>query len=162
MEQYGTCFSLIFTVDDSLGQDRLLDKTGQCLGRLENEIEDGYEITHFCSTAPKAYALRIASLTDPSDTKVVIKQKGISLTSSAKEKITFESMKDLVDKYIQDEEAYITTEQFMMKKSLRGGITSTIINKDTRVVMNKLRVLENSYSTLPFGYREACDIVMDI
>ena len=130
----------------------LLLCTGNYLGELTNEIEDGWEMQSFVGLGAKNYCYAMKNLVT-GEVKYVYKVRGITLNYRAKEQINYEHYYNLVT------EKYDSRQIFSPNNILRKAgykIVSKGQYKTHRMVNNKRRKLNPSnkedYSTLPYGY----------
>ena len=138
-----------------------LPPIGKYIGQLSDELvseeeSDAY-ITRFASCGSKNYAYEVFK--PHSNTKeIFIKVKGISLNFSAKNIVKFETMKTLIDEYVQslEETDFIQTVYEVPQQVFRINpfldITSEKIHKKYRFFYDKRRIIPSTYNTFPFGY----------
>ncbi|KAL3987174.1 homeobox protein Nanog [Sarotherodon galilaeus] len=121
---------------------------GRYLGDLTNELEQDDFITEFVAAGPKSYGYMTKK------GKVVLKAKGITQTHDVCERVNFESVKNLVDNYIDNSEGGPTLEapQHTILRNKTGfALKNSSFPKKFRVVYDKRRLLPGGL-TLPFGY----------
>ncbi|XP_025766946.1 uncharacterized protein LOC112848118 [Oreochromis niloticus] len=121
---------------------------GRYLGDLTNELEQDDFITEFVAAGPKSYGYMTKK------GKVVLKAKGITQTHDVCERVNFESVKNLVDNYIDNSEGGPTLEapQHTILRNKAGfALKNSSFPKKFRVVYDKRRLLPGGL-TLPFGY----------
>lgn len=144
--------SIIFTAKN----DEYIPDTGLYLGELTNEVvsNDNHEsfIAKFISCGPKNYCFEIFNpLKNESD--FICKVKGLSLNFETNIIINFESMKKLIDEYLN--ELNINSLKVPQLKFTTNDFNEIETNykfKDFQLVYDK-RMLRNDYTTLPFGYK---------
>ena len=118
--------------------------TGKNLGQLTDEIKDGKYIVEYVSAGPKNYAYK----KDNGETNALV--KGFALNHTTAKSINFESIKDIVT---NDQSKKIITEQLKFSRDKVNWTNSTsIIKKTYRLVYDK-RILNEDFTTLPFGWR---------
>ena len=131
-----------------------LSQPGQPEPRLGNYIGDltdelgGEHITVFASGGPKNYGYKT------SGGKTDIKVRGITLDCTARQKVNFESMCELVSLRAECGVTGTVTLDipFRITRNTRTKeIQTKRMKKDYRVVYNK-RVIVDGYKTLPYGY----------
>ena len=120
---------------------------GSYIGDLTDEL-GGEHITVFASVGPKNYGYKT------SGGKIDIKVRGITLDCTARQKVNFESMCELVS--LRAECGVTGTVSvdipFRITRNTRTKeIQTKRMKKDYRVVYNK-RVIIDDYKTLPYGY----------
>lgn len=132
------------------------------MGQLSSELPDGWVMNSIVCIAPKAYAYRLQSVADPTQTVDHIKAKGITLDFNNRSKVSMDSLKNLLDSYYEKEVSPIVTERSEITRKL-GKISTKIITKNVQVVHNKCRVLfgDQKYQTLPYGYCANLSLVND-
>ncbi|KAL3984299.1 histone H2B [Sarotherodon galilaeus] len=121
---------------------------GRYLGDLTNELEQDDFITEFVAAGPKSYGYMTKK------GKVVLKAKGITQTHDVCERVNFESVKNLVDNYIDNSEGGSTLEapQHTILRNKAGfALKNSSFPKKFWVVYDKRRLLPGGL-TLPFGY----------
>lgn len=124
--------------------------TGEQLGELKDELS-GDTIVEWVSSGPKSYAYKTSS------DKVVLKAKGITQNYENREEVCFDSLKDLVEGYIDsqnpDEPAteIITSRRSIVRKKTGFILQNATQQKRYRVVYDKRRLLPDG-KTLPFGF----------
>ncbi|KAF1745905.1 hypothetical protein GCK72_022352 [Caenorhabditis remanei] len=156
MEKVGA-ENLIYTDTDSIAYtvplnavDPLKDEYGPFLGQLTNELKG--VMTEFVSLGPKTYCYK-QTLEDGTE-QVVRKAKGLTLTSEADKRVTFDIMKKMVEDVLaQAPGTVVRVPQQVMKRDRLHNIYSGSQQKMLRYTFNKRRVLQDG-STLPLGY---CD-----
>lgn len=159
--------SLLYTDTDSLlfyhkkGENPLESLIGPKMGQLASEIEPGWIMKAFVCIAPKAYAYRL-ELQDGSKSQDTVKAKGLTLDFQNKEKVKFDSMKNLLDNFYEMEPATIATERTEIVRKL-GKISTKSRTKEVRIVHNKSRVLfgDLKYHTEPYGFSKNMSIIND-
>ena len=117
---------------------------GNYLGELTDELDEGDYITQFVSAGPKNYAYTT------SKGKAMCTVKGFTQTFSTKEKINFDSIKNIVTK---DREGSIQVPQMIFVRDKKNWTISTEVrNKKYGFVYNKRKLIYDNLTTLPFGY----------
>lgn len=123
--------------------------TGERLGELKDEL-NGDRIVEWVSSGPKSYAYKTSS------DKVVLKAKGITQNYENRVQVCFDSLRELVDGYVdhhdpQTADEIITSQRSIVrdKKGLR--LRNATLKKRYRVVYDKRRLLPDG-TTLPFGF----------
>lgn len=139
---------------------------GKFIGQLSNELvsegEGDAYITRFVSCGSKNYAYEVFKPHSNSK-EIFIKVKGISLNFSAKNIVKFETMKNLIDEYVQSIEepdfnqTVYEVPQQVFKINPFLDITSEKIFKKYRFFYDKRRIILFTYETLPFGYNNLND-----
>jgi hypothetical protein len=151
--------SLVYLFD-SLDSNAVHPEYGSHLGQWTNELPASEHIVQFVSSGPKSYAYVTSSGSK------TIKIKGLTLTYSALQSISFESMKALVLHYV-DPEMYPLPEDFEQDGTIavtyptkikRDRISFTIyhepLTKKFKVTYGKRLLLrDGSFNTIPFGYK---------
>ncbi|XP_077198782.1 uncharacterized protein LOC143839922 isoform X2 [Paroedura picta] len=120
---------------------------GDYLGELTSEVPAGVHITEFVSAGPKTYAYRL------SNGEIFLKVKGITLNSANREKITFESLKDLVFTHVSGSEpGKITVSHPGIVRGRNNFVIKTKnLTKTQKVVYDK-RVLKEEFKSVPYGF----------
>lgn len=135
--------SLIYVVRE--GESPL--EVGNYLGDLTDEL-GGDSIQEFVSAGPKTYAYQTRN-----QKKVVMRAKGITQTRECSERVNFDSVRELVEGYLQgSKEGVIVTPQHDIvrdKKSIT--LKNRSFFKKFKVVYDKRRLFADG-TTLPFGY----------
>jgi hypothetical protein len=148
--------SVIFRYKDGTAK----PDTGDYLGNLADEIAKDYGVnakcTKFCSLGPKVYAMEIwpENVNEPITT---IKVKGVTLTASALDLITFQSMIDLAQDYVNNNGdtskcKRLSIPQMQIRPTKMQTIETKHFDKTFRAMSEKRRI--NGNDTLPFGYCE--------
>ena len=122
-------------------------RLGNYIGDLTDEL-GGDHITVFASGGPKNYGYKT------SGGKTDIKVRGITLDCTARQKVNFESMCELVSLRAECGVTGTVTVDipFRITRNTRTKeIQTKRMKKDYRVVYNK-RVIIDYYKTLPYGY----------
>ena len=143
--------SIIFlqqNIDCPTEPDKLL---GSALGDLTDELDSGDYIVEFVCGGPKHYMYR----TKDGVIKVVI--KGIRMTSATEKVITFERLRDMVLKDLEEqEECKVVEHGFFVRDVKKGEVKCIDRKKLYRVVYNKRRIVKSCYNamtdTVPFGW----------
>ena len=143
--------SVIFSAKEN----EFIPNTGIYLGELTNEVatkdEPNAYITKFLSCGPKNYAFQVFY---PNANKFdyVIKIKGLTLNFETNVLINFNSMKNLIDKYSQTYNCFISVPQTKFITTDFNDILTKNGAKTFKLVFDK-RMLTENYKTLPFGYK---------
>ena len=122
-------------------------RLGHYIGDLTDEL-GGEHITVFASGGPKNYGYKT------SGGKIDIKVRGITLDCTARQKVNFEPMCELVHLRVECGVTGTVSVDipFRITRNTRmKEIQTKRIKKDYRVVYNK-RVIIDDYKTLPYGY----------
>ena len=135
--------SVIFVSQPGQPEPRL----GNYIGDLTDEL-GGEHITAFASGGPKNYGYKTNT------GKTEVKVRGITLDCTARQKVNFESMCELV--FLRTEcgvTGTVTVDiPFRITRNTRTKeIQTKRMKKDYRVVYNK-RVIIDDYKTFPYGY----------
>ncbi|XP_035981580.1 uncharacterized protein LOC118556952 [Fundulus heteroclitus] len=135
--------SLIYVVKP--GQTSL--ELGNYLGDLTDEL-GGDTIQQFVSTGPKSYAYQTRN-----QKKVVMRCKGITQTQECSERVNFDSVKELVESYLQGSTGgVLEAPQHTIRRDKRNfQLKNTTFQKKFRLVYDKRRLFPDG-TTLPFGY----------
>ena len=135
--------SLIYVVKE--GETPL--EVGNYLGDLTDEL-DSDSIQEFVAAGPKSYAYQTRS-----KRKVVMRVKGITQTQECCELVNFDSVRELVEGYIQNSrQGVIEVPQHTITRDKRGFVLKNLsFRKKFRVVYDKRRLFADG-TTLPFGY----------
>ena len=125
------------------------------MGQLTDEVATNEKpnlfIDEFVSAGPKNYAYSIFN-PDDNSREYVIKVKGIKLNTDTLEKITFDSIKSLVDEYIFDNmNREITVSQPKFNLNWNHDILMKKNDKKYKLVYTN-RIIQPDYSTRPYGY----------
>jgi len=124
---------------------------GTQLGEWEDECKPGEEITHFVSLAPKTYAYRVEK---PDGTmKEVVKAKGITLHAAASEKITYQSLKNMLNLTAEE---IIRVRQFTIDYNQKNqNVRSRTMEKELvfnpTLLKGMLKGNAPNFFTVPFG-----------
>ena len=122
--------------------------TGQYLGDLTNELEDGDYIQSFVSGGPKAYAYTTQK------GQTVVKWKGITLNAKNAAVVTHDALKRLVDAFVSnplDSQCLYAKTDTITRNKKTLHLKNASVQKRVRIVYNKRRVFSD-YTTLPYGY----------
>ena len=152
--------SVIFRYKE--GEDK--PETGDYLGQLADEISKDYgpraKCKKFVSLGPKVYALEIwpENATEPI---VPIKLKGITLTEKVLDIVTFQSMLNLANEYLEnlgdsEECSNLSVPQMQIRPTKLQTIETKTFDKIVRAMSEKRKIIHDGegYDTLPYGY---CD-----
>ncbi|PIC24334.1 hypothetical protein B9Z55_017711 [Caenorhabditis nigoni] len=131
-------------------EDPFGDLKGQQLGYLFSEIAEGSELVEVMTMAPKTYELKVKNA-DGSFSHTV-KAKGITMISWNSESITFNTMKQAMDKYMKD--GFTEPLRGEMLRFRRGddaldGIWTCTMKKQLNPKMDKGHYVEGV--SIPFG-----------
>ena len=135
----------------------LMPSLGNYLGDLTDELScgnigckkqncSGHWIVEFISCGPKNYAYKLNT------NEVVCKVRGFSLNFSASQIINFDSMKEVLDNWLNSDESKLKTiKTEIRRKKHECIIYSRQVEKHYGVVYDK-RQVNNGYNTIPYGY----------
>ncbi|XP_057711360.1 uncharacterized protein LOC130928654 [Corythoichthys intestinalis] len=143
---YSDTDSLIYVVGP--GEEPL--PLGNYLGDLTDELAND-SIEEFVSAGPKSYAYQTRQTK-----KTVIKVKGITQTYACSQRVNFDTIKDLVDGYVDHcgvgTPRTINTPQHIIVRDKKSfELRNKSFQKTFKVVYDKRRLLAGG-KTLPFGY----------
>jgi len=135
---------------------------GQYLGQLTDEVATADKpnqfIEEFISSGPKCYAYIVYD-PDTGTRTPHIKLKGIKLTTSALEHISFQSMKNLIDEYIFESNIReIKIDQQVFNTHWTHNVLMRNNTKTYKMVYTKRKIYP-SYNTRPFGNKFQCETV---
>ena len=127
---------------------------GVFLGELTNEVStqnepDAY-ITKFISCGPKNYSYEVY-YPESSKNDYAVKIKGLTQNISTALNINFESMKKILDSYLNNTPEAIQVPQTTFETTKYYEKYTKEFFKMFRVVFDK-RVVNRDYTTLPYGY----------
>ena len=125
-------------------------KTSNRLGELKDEVDKGHRITCFYSLGPKTYTYKEVDQ-DGNLCNIVLKTKGISLTSAATKVVNSETIKTLVE----NKHAEVKVPQWQIARDMANcRVFNTTMDKRLAYSANKRRPIPGSLTgaTLPFGY----------
>jgi hypothetical protein len=132
--------------------------TSNYLGGMSNELEPEQFITEFTSAGPKNYSFKLNYTPLKDGTRgppsAVCKVRGFRLNVKNSQLINFDTMTDLVKKFVQDgsRPCIVTVNPQKMTRSKKHcEIVNVVERKRYSVVYVKRRVLDN-FKTLPYGY----------
>lgn len=129
--------------------------TGNFLGDLTDEVEPGWSCDTFACGGPKNYLLRLRK---HAESKVILKAKGIVLSSEACNIINIDSMLHMCKKFITGEEIVHTVPQFRITSDFKTGHVKSVYNvKKYRVSSDKRLKLPGDNDTWPYGFVN-CDM----
>jgi very-short-patch-repair endonuclease len=140
-----------------------IPRVGRFIGELTNEIctkdePDAY-ITKFASCGCKNYSYEVY-YPKSNTRKYFCKVKGLALNFITENIINFDSMKKLIDEYIKklsEENDCLVNELEVPQKIIRVTpfleMETKKIMKKYKFVYDKRRLLKDSYTTVPFGYK---------
>jgi hypothetical protein len=128
--------------------------TGNCLGDLTDELlqfGEGCKIKEFIGAGPKHYGFKVYDAAGKL-VKTVMKVRGITLNVKNSETVNFETLRRMIldqsgPKYVRNEHQIVKTKQH--------DLVSKPQSKIYRVVFDKRRIVPGTYSTLPYGYKDA-------
>ena len=132
---------------------------GNYLGDLTNELScgnlgckerncSGHWIIEFISCGPKNYAYKLNT------NQVVCKVRGFSLNFTASQVINFDSMKEILDSWLQNDVSKLKTIKTEIRRNKHNcTVYSKQVEKHYGVVYDK-RVVYNDYKTVPYGYNK--------
>jgi hypothetical protein len=118
---------------------------GDYLGEFTNEIDskDGHHISEFISTGPKSYGYKL----DTGKSECTI--KGYTFNKFVTSVLNFESLKEIL---LENRDAQLIVPQLKFIRDKKNWQVSTsIIEKKFRLVYTK-RVIQQDFTTRPFGY----------
>ncbi|CAG5896577.1 unnamed protein product [Menidia menidia] len=120
---------------------------GNYLGDLTDELA-GDTIKEFVAAGPKSYAYQTRDRK-----KVVMRVKGITQTHESSQRVNFDSVKELVENYLQGSRGdVLSAPQRTIRRDKKGfQLQNATFQKKFRVVYDKRRLFADG-STLPFGY----------
>jgi len=128
-------------------------QTGNAMGDLKDELQGsaGEYITEFCSGGAKHYSYK----TSFKKTEMTI--KGITLNSRNSRIINFERLKKMVLNDPEDpvpDIIRVSDPRKFVRDPIKAKINSVPYFKSYRLSYTKRRLLEDGYSSLPFGYKD--------
>lgn len=124
--------------------------TGNFLGDLTDEIALGWRCDTFACGGPKNYLLRLRK---GDETKIILKAKGLVLTSEACQIVHFDSMIDMCKKFIAGETIEYRIPQFRIHSNYKTGHVYSCYNlKKYRVSGDKRLKLQGDNDTWPYGF----------
>ena len=139
--------SLIFTSSPT----DLNPPIGSTLGELTDEITPefgiGSKVIGFVSTGPKSYSLKIKKQNGEIDS--IVKCKGFTISNDLKDKICFNTMKDLVEGTVES----ITTESTRFQPKKYGGVDIVSNNKTLKNTYSKRKLIDG-FKSIPWGYKQ--------
>ena len=147
--------SIIFSVKDC---HQYMPPLGKYLGDLTDELSckelgckkvecEGHWIVEFVSCGPKNYTYRLNS------GEVVCKVRGFSLNYRASQVINFESMKEALYSWKNnDKKELVTIRTEILRDKKSPKVYNRVVHKHYGVVYDKRIVLDN-FTTVPYGYR---------
>ena len=130
---------------------------GNYLGQLTDELscknigckEDnctGHWIEEFISCGPKNYAYKLNT------GEMTCKVRGFSLNFSGSKVINFDSMKEILDSWINKDELKLKTiKTEICRNKHECTVYSKTVEKPYGVVYDK-RIVQPNYQTIPFGF----------
>ncbi|KAM9741015.1 uncharacterized protein ACNS7B_012259 isoform 1-T1 [Menidia menidia] len=120
---------------------------GNYLGDLTDEL-GGDTIKEFVAAGPKSYAYQTRDRK-----KVVMRVKGITQTHECSERVNFDSVKDLVEGFLQGARGGVieAPQRTIRRDKKRFRLQNATFLKKFRVVYDKRRLFADG-TTLPFGY----------
>lgn len=148
--------SLIFSVKNN---DSYIPPLGEYLGDLTNELSckelnctnqfcEGHWIEEFVSCGPKNYTYRVNT------GEIVCKVRGFSLNHKASLIINFESMKESLYAWKNnDNMKLVTVKTELRRDKYEPKVITKVIEKRYGVVYNK-RNVKDDLTTVPYGYKE--------
>lgn len=123
---------------------------GNYLGDLTDEL-GGDTIHEFVAAGPKSYAYLTKN-----QTKVVMRVKGITQTCECTERVSFDSIKELVEGYLDgSRDGVIEVPQHTIRQNKKGFVLkNATFQKKFRVVYDKRRLFPDaSYLVLIIVYK---------
>ena len=125
---------------------------GVFFGDLTDEL-DGWTCIEGTFNGPKCYSLK---LRNGQQEKVILKIKGLTLTSVALKDIDHEKMMKLSENYINhetnNEKVDVRQKQFIIDPSNQHIYTKAFF-KQYKVTSEKRRIVPNTNDTVPYGFR---------
>lgn len=123
---------------------------GDYLGELTNEIGSGKRCSKFVSLGPKNYAYQVDDLANGCS-KTEIKAKGITLTASCLELLSFDKIMDMGKNYLlkKVDEVFVPQKLITSDKETHQVFTESR-RKLYRAVYTKRKIVDGI--TRPFGY----------
>ena len=134
--------SVIYVHKDGLYEPEM----GDFLGQYKDEIGDGDYIQEFCSGGPKNYSYKTMK------GKKELKVRGFSLKPSTEQFLNFESVSEMVKSKDFSSKINLKMGSSMKRDKMTWSIKTTTNRKDYRLIYDKRLILNNSYSTIPFGF----------
>ena len=131
--------SVIYTHEDGQYEPEL----GDYLGKFTSELEANEHILTLVSAGPKNYAY----LTNLGNK--MVKVKGISLNSAAKEVLTFDKIVEIVKG--EEEDEIVVDQLRFVKNKANWNVRTEEIKKRYRKVYDK-RILKEDFTTYPYGF----------
>lgn len=135
--------------------DHYMPPTGDYLGDLTDELEEygpNCYISEFVSCGPKQYSFNVINPETGKIVKTVTKVKGFSLNFSNAAHINFEKMREQVHSFVKSREfKEVTIYQPQIKRTKKHQVVTETLRKVQKLVYCK-RVVQNDYSSLPYGY----------
>ena len=108
---------------------------------------EGHWIVEFVSCGPKNYTYKLNS------GEVVCKVRGFSLNYRASQVINFESMKEALYSWKNnDKKELVTIRTEILRDKKSPKVYNRVVHKHYGVVYDKRIVLDN-FTTVPYGYR---------
>ena len=147
--------SIIFSVKNS---DEYIPPLGEYLGDLTSELTckelgcktvncEGHWIQEFVSCGPKNYAYKTNT------GQIICKVRGFSLNYRSSLILNFESMKNALYHWINnDPKELITVKTEIRRNKHTSEVFNRVVSKHYGVVYDKRRILPD-LSTVPYGYR---------
>ena len=147
--------SIIFSVRDC---DQYIPPIGKYLGDLTDELTckelsckkvecEGHWIVEFVSCGPKNYTYKLNT------GEVVCKVRGFSLNYKASQVINFETMKETLYAWKNnDKKELVTIRTEILRDKKSPKVYNRIVHKHYGVVYDK-RIVLDDFSTIPYGYR---------
>ena len=129
--------------------------TGLYLGQLTDEVASSKEphnyITKFVSLGAKSYAYEVLN-PQTNTRKYTCKIKGLTLNFITSNVINFNTMKALLEEFVETKNRKsVTVPQFNIKSTKFYEVTSNYGTKICRVTYDR-RILKPDLTTRPFGY----------
>ena len=122
-------------------------ETGEALGQLASEIEEGDHIVEFVCAGPKAYAYRTRGGT------VECKVKGIHMNFTTSKRVHLEAMLELVQDEDEEQEGAlaITVPDPQIVRDVRTYNLRTDEAREKTFVLHFDKRMRRQYDSLPFG-----------
>jgi hypothetical protein len=127
---------------------------GNFLGEMTDELEGygpGSYISEFVSAGPKNYAYEVTT-PGKEGKEHCVKVKGFTLDNQAAQLLNFETMKEMVRKYVEEEiRDTLTINQSRIGRTVAREVVTFPQTKRYKVVYDK-RAIRDGYVTYPYGY----------
>jgi hypothetical protein len=127
-------------------------KEGNSLGQMSNELKKGCYITEMVCGACKSYGYKEFN-PQTGEEKTTVKAKGFRLTGDASAILSFNSLRDAVDKKVKGIHKIIKVPQTRIRVNKQMELHTVDEEKEFQVVYEKRRLLCD-FRTLPWGWRD--------